>query len=782
MGNHEKIRQTVGIFICAVASVFTSCDGEGPGSGKTPVPSSDMNSVTATIEDLSTKIASQDGLGFMWENKDVIAFLSQDAPCLYTTTLAVPKKQAVFKANKGLGDSGVSATLPTKLGRKYLAVYPSTLAYEHVPDEGSIMVNLNSEQVAGDGNFDRSCMMLIAASEGNELTFKHVAAYIRFGVSSAKASYNRMTVTLCDESQCLVSRIKVDFEDDELQSDGSFGVSDSKGSKSVSFRSEDGSNFSQGTYLVAINPGSYEEGLLLTFENEKGDKHTVEYPGPYNLAPGDVIEIGDVGSIVFPYVYEKNGRQLGVVFYQDPDDSGKRKVLSHSGILTNWASSNDNWRVSSYKEDYDYVHTVVTTSEKYMDNPDDFPAVRFCDRMRRDYGGNWHVPSLDEMNKLFNGYYGKPTNAEVSNGLEYSGAYSQASALKFDSLLKSVGGEAMLEKGNAYWICGQNSNGNMQYVSMGTYFNGNGVQTEEKYVRCVLDVDDSKPEGYIEYPGTDIGKHLKGPLSSRVVDVMWDTTHVVTHGLDYYQMRIKTDADEKLDLYLLRANLSEGLDIKATISSETTAAEWHLQNLREMAAHISTASNPVYAIVNSDFSDKRTPLRPRGPVHCDGTVWCSTFSLDPDYEQQGLSYIGMTYDGKMVIGPRDEYDAASPTLRECSGAGLILIQDSKVVGRGSGSRDPRTAIGYTSGDHVWILAVDGRHKGTEGMTYTEMSSIFFGLGCKAAVNMDGGGSTQMLTRDPLTGILMMRNWPSDPTNGEGGQERPRLNGWAIVKK
>ena len=221
-----------------------------------------------------------------------------------------------------------------------------------------------------------------------------------------------------------------------------------------------------------------------------------------------------------------------------------------------------------------------------------------------------------------------------------------------------------------------------------------------------------------------------------------------------------------MDIYLLRCDPSKGLDIRTAISTKTTSTTWHLQNLIDMAKGIDTATNPVYAIVNADFSDKRSPIRPRGPVHCNGKVWCDTFSLDPDYEHQGLSYIGMTYDGKMTIGPRDNYVTVQTSLKECTGGGVILLEDSKIVGRGSTSRDPRTAIGYTSNNVIWMLAVDGRHKGTEGMTYSEMSTIFFDIGCEAAVNMDGGGSTQMLTRNSLIGILEMRNWPSDPTNGQ----------------
>lgn len=481
-------------------------------------------------------------------------------------------------------------------------------------------------------------------------------------------------------------------------------------------------------------------------------------------------------------VYESDGAKVGVVFHVNSDDERKGKVVSAEGGLMQWAKSNDSWRVSQYKGNYDYVHTVVTTSERYINTPEDFPAISFCDRMRKQYGGNWHVPSLDEMNLLFNAYYGQPARADVFNNLEYSSQEAKDAAMYFDSLLAAAGGEPLLGKTDMYWLCDQNSNGNMQYVRMTKYLNNNDVQTAEKYVRCVLDIDRSKARDEISYPQTDIGKLLEGPLTSRVVDILWDTTYTVTYGLDYYKMKIRTDADDVMDIYLLRADMSKGLGLRVAVSKNTLPPSWSRAALTEMAAYIHTQQNPLYAMVNGDFCDNRTPIRPRGPVHCNGEELCTTYSLDPDFEQQGLSYVGVTYDGSMVIGPREEYDQVRYSLKECTGAGLILLEDSKIVGKGSVSRDPRTAIGHTSGNVVWILAVDGRHNGTEGMTYTEMSSIFFGLGCEAAVNLDGGGSTEMIARNPSTGRIEICNWPSDPTDGAGGQERPRPNAWAIVKK
>ena len=767
--------------------ILGSCITEEPVSENSDVTASDIDVVTSTFA--VTKVTTEDGIGLLWEDKDEIALRSQSDPSTvpvgvrYVTSLKSPSENAVFVRDKSTSD------IPTKLDDKYLAIHPAS-AWTSWAKTSYVLLAVAPDQIADNRGFDPSSSLMIASSEDTEFAFRHLVSYIRFTVTSKTSEFRKIIVTPEDDSQFIVSRIKVNFDDEftcSLEPYNASGAVNKQTRKYVTLTPEDGGNFVEGTYYLAINPDVYNKGLNFSFENAAGDKASISVPRKIVMGPGDVADFGNIGILDYGYslphvtIYEKSGQKQGVVFHADHDDPTKKKVISAAGDVMKWANSNNEWRISSYKTNYDYVHTVITTSETYVENPDDFPAVKYCDQMRKAYGGNWHVPSLNEMNILFNTYYGKTSDTAVSKGLEYTDSRALTSAGYFDSLLEYIGGDTMLGKSDSYWICGQNSSGNMQYVNMMKYLNANDIQTSEKYVRCVLDIDESRPDDRKSYPQTGIGQLIEGPLSSRITDVMWDTTYNVTSGLDYYQMRVETDADEKIDIYLLRADLSKGLDIKTVISSETTTSEWHLQDLKDMADHISTPSSPVYAIVNGDFTDKRSKLIPRGPVHCNGYIWCSTYSLDPEFEQQGVSYIGMTYDGRMTIGHRDDYVSAMSSLKECTGAGVILIEDSKIVGKGSG-RDPRTAIGYSSGNLVWMLTVDGRHKGTEGMTYTEMSSIFYGLGCESAVNMDGGGSAQMLARNPSSGDMEMCNWPSDPTDGEGGQPRPRLNAWAIVKK
>ncbi|HOC24736.1 MAG TPA: phosphodiester glycosidase family protein [bacterium] len=64
-------------------------------------------------------------------------------------------------------------------------------------------------------------------------------------------------------------------------------------------------------------------------------------------------------------------------------------------------------------------------------------------------------------------------------------------------------------------------------------------------------------------------------------------------------------------------------------------------------------------------------------------------------------------------------------------------------GVGADNRDPRTAVGYTPGHHVLLMVVDGRQAASEGATLAELAAMLLELGCVEAMNLDGGGSTQM---------------------------------------
>jgi exopolysaccharide biosynthesis protein len=58
--------------------------------------------------------------------------------------------------------------------------------------------------------------------------------------------------------------------------------------------------------------------------------------------------------------------------------------------------------------------------------------------------------------------------------------------------------------------------------------------------------------------------------------------------------------------------------------------------------------------------------------------------------------------------------------------------------------EPRTAIGQIGPLHYVILVVDGRQEGySDGITLSDLQQLFIQYGAETAMNLDGGGSTEM---------------------------------------
>jgi hypothetical protein len=72
-------------------------------------------------------------------------------------------------------------------------------------------------------------------------------------------------------------------------------------------------------------------------------------------------------------------------------------------------------------------------------------------------------------------------------------------------------------------------------------------------------------------------------------------------------------------------------------------------------------------------------------------------------------------------------------------------------------RAPRTAVGITASGQLLLVTVDGRQKRvSEGLTLLQMGQLMRRLGAVQAMNLDGGGSTQMVVAGRLV------NSPSIP--------------------
>lgn len=115
--------------------------------------------------------------------------------------------------------------------------------------------------------------------------------------------------------------------------------------------------------------------------------------------------------------------------------------------------------------------------------------------------------------------------------------------------------------------------------------------------------------------------------------------------------------------------------------------------------------------------------------------------------------------------------APGAKVREAVAGFTRLLQDGQIVPQTNTTVNPRTALGLDAGNHfLYLLVVDGRQPGfSEGMTTTELAQYMLSIGCRDAVNLDGGGSSVMLVEDAKKEPMVL----NDPSTKVYGLSIPR---------
>lgn len=182
--------------------------------------------------------------------------------------------------------------------------------------------------------------------------------------------------------------------------------------------------------------------------------------------------------------------------------------------------------------------------------------------------------------------------------------------------------------------------------------------------------------------------------------------------------------------------------------------------------HFDVAVNGDFfsAIATKDIEGRKTgyirgkPAFPEGPAMTDGHLWHA--------ETQARPYLEITADRHAKILPGQPGLPLEASAREAVGGGQIIVSEGKAVAFTNlfaTARHPRTVVGLDrTGQRLTLFVVDGRQPQLSiGMTLAELAQEMLALGCDRALNLDGGGSTELVWRQPDTHQLQVLNSPSD---------------------
>ena len=168
-------------------------------------------------------------------------------------------------------------------------------------------------------------------------------------------------------------------------------------------------------------------------------------------------------------------------------------------------------------------------------------------------------------------------------------------------------------------------------------------------------------------------------------------------------------------------------------------------------------SVPVAAAVNADFFDMFGDCHPSGLCVKNGRIVANADSPRP--------FIGVKKDGTPVLTDLTESPEIVTKLAHAAAGLQMIVRDGALhdfapLEPFGYVRHPRTAAGLKKDGTVILLAVDGRiPEYSNGASLVDLAQLMIGLGADRALNLDGGGSTIVYTKNE-TGFEL-RNCPAD---------------------
>jgi len=252
-------------------------------------------------------------------------------------------------------------------------------------------------------------------------------------------------------------------------------------------------------------------------------------------------------------------------------------------------------------------------------------------------------------------------------------------------------------------------------------------------------------------------------LTNLISTLQSDSLIQIAQGLSETVITYLNTSGQPMKVFILEVDLNNPtLRLKAGTPNNSPA--FARQTMSDIARTQDTAGNRVLAAINGDYFNLTTGV-PSSAIYKKGTPIKSQYC-------DLCTFMSIDDQNKAAIISKDRR-VDTTKIREAIGGYHYLIKNSQKVTQGDVSIEPRTTVGVTAANIVYFVLVDGRSAAySNGISFRELSDMFFALGVKDAINMDGGGSTTLVVK--VGASWAVKNKPS------GGTQRAVANGWTIV--
>jgi len=210
-------------------------------------------------------------------------------------------------------------------------------------------------------------------------------------------------------------------------------------------------------------------------------------------------------------------------------------------------------------------------------------------------------------------------------------------------------------------------------------------------------------------------------------------------SIDYQKVTTKIDEEHIQYAHVVIIDKLEQYEF--LVSSEDEYREKGSQSPSEFSRH-----HKLKLAINANYYGLDTG-EPIGRVISKGKKWASGTLRNSRY----AGYFSCSNQNSCRIGWEDEFYQTAKNYNVISGY-PVLVKNGRALNYKNRDRHPRTAIGINKAENkIVIVVTDGRavdvlggFKQVLGYTYDELSTLFLKLGVTDALNLDGGGSSQMI--------------------------------------
>ena len=337
----------------------------------------------------------------------------------------------------------------------WCAVYPASALHLWSPQY--LHFQIPNQQVADLGKIPAGTAIMYSCTSGYTMDFKPLVGYVRFVIGDNMPAIREVRL----HTSKYISghfKVKLDAEQTKVVNGGGARY------RNVVLKPEQaGGVMAPGDYRLALYSRIFPEGMSLEFIAADGRVAIKTFDEKITIGLGHIFNLGVVDNLKFfdkQALYGSAYGDEGVVFWIDPADPYKGKIVSAYGEKRTWD-----------------------------------PSV--CEQLSQKTGKSWRLPSLEEATAIYNTYYGLPQDDPRKAGEDFSMTVSgMVARKKFDASMNAIAGSVPLEaKGvNGDSICtdqvSKNDDRRVHYVRMIVYSNGSAMKSNtDRYLRCVRDVE-----------------------------------------------------------------------------------------------------------------------------------------------------------------------------------------------------------------------------------------------------------------------------------------------------